>query len=225
MLLVNKPPGITSYGVVDRLKKKFELAKVGHGGSLDPMATGLLILLLGKATKNAGRILGEDKEYEARVLLGRVTDTQDITGKVLKENRKIKIEREAVEKVLDGFRGEIAQIPPMFSALKYRGQRLYRLAREGREVPRAPRRVSIKKLELAEFSPPYLGLTVRCSKGTYIRTLAHDLGDGLNVGGCLAALRRTASGPFRVNESFPLAELLSGSREELAGKVIPYEGI
>jgi len=220
ILLVDKPPGITSYGVVDRLKKKFGLAKVGHGGSLDPMATGLLILLIGKATKKAGRILEGDKEYEAEILLGRVTDTQDISGKVLKENRVVKIKIGDLEKVLQGFRGDIEQIPPMVSALKYRGKRLYRLAREGREVPRRPRPVSIKNLKLTAFRPPYLELKILCSKGTYIRTLAHDLGEALGMGACLSALKRTAVGNFRLDRARPLSELLSGSRGELEGKLI-----
>jgi tRNA pseudouridine55 synthase len=225
ILLVDKPPGITSFGVVERLKKKFNLAKVGHGGSLDPMATGLLVLLLGKATKAASKLLGGDKEYEARLLLGRVTDTQDVTGKVLAEVGGVEVKRDAVEKILPGFRGEIEQIPPMVSALKYKGRRLYRLAQKGREVPRSSRKVVIKVLEMRRFAPPYLDLFVRCSKGTYIRTLCHDLGERLGVGGCLADLRRKASTPFRLDEAFPLSRLLSGSREDLAAKLIPVSNL
>ncbi len=221
VLLVDKPGGITSYGVVDRIKKKFSLKKVGHGGSLDPLATGLLVLLVGKATKQAGGLLSGDKEYEAVVLLGRVTDSQDITGKIVRLTPDFQVTRAGLEEVLNSFRGEIEQIPPMFSALKYRGKRLYELARKGLEVPRPPRKVTIKELELLEFNSPSFRIRAACSKGTYIRTLAHDLGVKLGCGGCLSALRRTAVGAFRVEEARPLAELLAAGREELARLILP----
>lgn len=223
ILLVDKPAGITSYTVVDRIKKGFSLRKVGHGGTLDPMATGLLILLVGRATKGAGRLLGCDKEYEAEVLLGKTTDSQDITGKVIREDPGVDLTREEVEEALEGFRGEIEQVPPMVSALKHGGKRLYQLARKGIEVDRPPRKVTIKELELREVRLPYLNLRVRSSKGTYIRTLAHDLGEKLGCGGCLTSLRRTAVGPFKVEDARPLAELLKSSEEELFSRIIPVE--
>ncbi len=223
ILLVDKPAGITSYTVVDRIKKGFSLRKVGHGGTLDPMATGLLILLVGRATKGAGRLLGCDKEYEAEVRLGKTTDSQDITGKVIRETGEVDIDREAVEEALEGFRGEIDQVPPMVSALKHRGKRLYQLARKGIEVPRDPRKVTIKELELRGVRMPLLELRVRSSKGTYIRTLAHDLGEKLGCGACLASLRRTAVGPFKVEDASSLDELLKYSKEELAARLIPSD--
>ncbi len=223
-MLVDKPGGITSYGVVDRIKKKFFLKKVGHGGSLDPLATGLLVLLVGKATKLASGFLSGEKEYEAVVLLGRVTDSQDITGKIVRQTPDFQVTRAELERVLNSFRGEIEQVPPMFSALKYRGKRLYELARKGREVPRPPRKVTIVKLELLEFNPPSFRIRAACSKGTYIRTLAHDIGMKLGPGACLSALRRTAAGPFRVEEARPLAEILAGRRGELVRLLLPIPG-
>ena len=223
LLLVDKPAGITSYGVVDRIKKKFSLKKVGHGGSLDPLATGLLVLLLGKATKLASGLLSGDKEYEAVVLLGRVTDSQDISGRTLSERSGFQVTREQLEEALNSFRGEIEQVPPMFSALKYRGKRLYELARRGLEVPRPPRKVKIDKLQLLAFDLPSFGIRVACSKGTYIRTLAHDLGAKLGCGACLQALRRTAASPFRIEDARHLADILAGGREEMARLIIPGE--
>ncbi len=223
VLLVDKPAGITSYTVVDRIKKGFSLRKVGHGGTLDPMATGLLILLVGRATKGAGRLLGCDKEYEAEVLLGKTTDSQDVTGKIIREDHGVDLIREEVEKALEGFRGEIEQVPPMVSALKHRGKRLYKLARKGIEVDRSPRKVMIKELELRSVRMPLLDLRVRSSKGTYIRTLAHDLGEKLGCGACLASLRRTAIGAFKVEDARPLDELLKYSEEELFSRIIPIE--
>lgn len=219
-LLVDKPAGITSFRVVDRLKKRFRIGKLGHGGSLDPPATGLLVLLVNRATRQARHLLEGEKEYEAVVRLGLETDTQDITGRVLKEIPGCRPEGGAVKAALERFRGEIEQVPPMVSALKHRGERLYRIARRGEEVPRPPRKVTISLLELTSGSGDRLGLRVRCSKGTYIRTLAHDLGRALGCGGCLEGLRRTAAGPFRIEQAHPLSLLLEGTRESLAEKII-----
>jgi tRNA pseudouridine55 synthase len=220
-LLVDKPAGITSFRVVDRVKKRFHIAKLGHGGSLDPPATGLLVLLVNRATKRAGLLLGGEKEYRAVVRLGVETDTQDLTGRVLETVEGGLPDRAAVERALEGFRGEIEQVPPMVSALKHRGERLYKIARRGEEVVRPPRKVTISRLELTGFAPDRLSLEVRCSKGTYIRTLAHDLGRVLGPGGCLEELRRTAVGPFRVDRAAALDRLLEGTREDLAEKIIP----
>ncbi len=220
-LLVDKPAGITSFQVVDRVKKRFRIAKLGHGGSLDPPATGLLVLLVNRATKRAGMLLGGEKEYRATVRLGVETDTQDAAGRVLKRNEGFVFRRPEVERALEGFRGEISQVPPMVSALKHRGERLYRIARRGEEVERPPRKVTISRLVLTGISADRLDLLVRCSKGTYIRTLAHDLGRALGPGGCLEKLRRTAVGPFRVREAAPLERILEGTRESLAARIIP----
>ncbi len=220
-LLVDKPAGITSFRAVDRLKKRFRIGKLGHGGSLDPPATGLLILLVNRATKRAGELLGGEKEYRAIVQLGVETDTQDLTGRRLKTAGGCLPDRAAVEEALAGFRGEIEQVPPMVSALKHRGERLYRIARRGETVFRPPRKVTIRRLELVGVSGDRLELRIRCSKGTYIRTLAHDLGRVLGPGGCLAELRRTAVGPFRIEQASTLNSLLESTREDLAGKIIP----
>ena len=221
ILLVDKPAGITSFRVVDRLKKRFRIKKVGHGGSLDPMATGLLIILINRGTKLASGMLGGEKEYEATVLLGTETDSQDITGKVVSVNDKVKFTRDEIEKALDTFRGEIRQIPPMVSALKHRGERLYKIARRGEVVERAPRTVIISSLILREVSGSSIRIDVRSSKGTYIRTLSHDLGRLLGCGGCLSALRRTQVGPYNVRDAFNFDELLKGTREKLAEYIIP----
>lgn len=220
-LLVDKPAGITSFRVVDRLKRRFRIGKLGHGGSLDPPATGLLVLLVNRATKQARHLLGGEKEYAAVVRLGLETDTQDITGRVRARWGGRPPPAAEIEAALDRFRGEIEQVPPMVSALKHRGERLYRIARRGEEVERPARKVAVSRLDLSGVSGDRIDLYIRCSKGTYIRTLAHDLGRSLGCGGCLEELRRTAVGPFRVEQATPLDRLLEGSQEVLAGKIIP----
>ncbi len=220
ILLVDKPSGITSFGVVDRLKKRFSPSRIGHGGTLDPLATGLLVVLFGKATKAARYLLEGDKAYLAGLLLGRETDTQDISGRVLRERDPSAVTKRDLEEALGAFRGELEQVPPMVSALKHRGRRLYELARRGREVPRPPRRVVIKELKLTGFNPPTAGLLVRCSKGTYVRTLCRDLGERLGCGGCLSSLRRLESGPFRVEEARPLSVLLEMDRRGLERRLL-----
>ncbi len=220
ILLVDKPAGITSFRVVDRLKKRFRIRKVGHGGSLDPMATGLLILLINRGTKLASGLLGGDKEYDATVLLGTETDSQDITGKVVRVDDKAEFSREEIEAALETFRGEIQQIPPMVSALKHKGERLYKIARRGEVVKREPRTVTISSLTLGEVSGRSFRIKVRSSKGTYIRTLSHDIGQLLGVGGCLSALRRTRVGQYDIKDAFQLDELLEGSRDRLADCII-----
>ncbi len=220
-LLVDKPAGITSFQVVDRIKKHFRVKKVGHGGSLDPPATGLLVLLINRGTKRAEDLLGGEKEYRAVVQLGIETDTQDLTGRRLKTVEGYLPDTAVVEAALEGFRGDIEQVPPMVSALKHRGERLYKISRRGETVFRPPRPVTISYLELVEISGDRLRLLVRCSRGTYIRTLAHDLGRVLGPGGCLANLRRTAVGPFRIEQAATLDSLLEGTREALACRIIP----
>jgi len=185
------------------------------------MATGLLIILINRGTKLASGMLGGEKEYEATVLLGTETDSQDITGKVVSVNDKVNFSRDEIEKALDTFRGEIQRIPPMVSALKHRGERLYKIARRGEVVERAPRTVTISSLILREVSRSSIRLDVRSSKGTYIRTLSHDLGRLLGCGGCLSALRRTRVGPYTIGDAFELDDLLKGTKERLAECIIP----
>jgi tRNA pseudouridine55 synthase len=217
-LLVDKPVGLSSNAALQKAKKALRAAKAGHAGTLDPLASGLLIVLFGEATKFAGPLLDADKEYIATLKLGERTSTGDAEGAIL-QTRPVGVERLA--QVLEKFTGEIEQVPPMHSALKHKGTPLYRLARRGEEVERAPRKVRISRLEVLECTPPRLVLRVACSKGTYIRTLAQDIGEALGCGAHLAALRRTGSGRFRVEDArgldaldehrvLPLPALLEG---------------
>ena len=224
-LLLDKPVGLSSNAALQKAKKALRAAKAGHAGTLDPLASGLLIVLFGEATKFAGPLLDADKEYIATVKLGERTTTGDAEGSVVR-TRPVNIERLA--RVLEDFKGEIEQVPPMHSALKHKGTPLYRLARRGEEVERAPRKVRIAQLEVLDCTPPQLVLRVVCSKGTYIRVLAEDIGEALGCGAHLAALRRTGSGRFRVEHAraldalaadclLPLPALLEGlARVELS---------
>jgi tRNA pseudouridine55 synthase len=197
-LLLDKPVGLTSNAALQKAKKALRAAKAGHAGTLDPLASGLLIVLFGEATKFAGPLLDADKEYVATLKLGERTTTGDAEGEVM-QTRPVRIE--GLAPVLERFKGQIEQVPPMHSALKHKGTPLYRLARRGEEVARAPREVRIAQLEVLESAPPRLVLRVVCSKGTYIRTLAEDIGEALGCGAHLAGLRRTGSGRFRVEDA------------------------
>ena len=206
-LLVDKPLGLSSNAVLQKAKKLFGAAKAGHAGTLDPLASGLLLVLFGEATKFAGPLLDADKEYLATLKLGERTTTGDAEGEVVAK-KAVKVAEEALTSVLERFRGEIEQVPPMHSALKHKGTPLYRLARRGQEVERAPRRVLISRTGACEASThPALVLRVVCSKGTYIRVLAEDIGEALGCGAHLAGLRRTASGRFRIEDAVTLERL------------------
>ena len=200
VLLLDKPVGPSSSTVLQAVKKLFGAKKAGHAGTLDPLASGLLPLLFGEATKFAQFGLDADKAYRALVRLGATTDTGDAEGE-LREQRPVAVDDAALASALARFRGTIEQVPPMYSALKREGRPLYALAREGRSVERAPRKVEIYALELAGREGDVLDLRIRCSKGTYVRQLAVDLGDALGTGAHLAALRRTAVGKLRVEEA------------------------
>lgn len=205
-LLLDKPVGPSSNGVLQEAKRLLGARKAGHGGTLDPLASGLLLLLFGEATKLAGLLLDQDKEYLASMKLGETTATGDAEGEIL-ERREVPVDRPDLDAVLERFRGEIDQLPPMHSALKRDGVPLYKLARQGKAVERASRRIRILELEVASFEPPRLNLRVRCSKGTYIRTLAEDIGAALGTGAHLSGLRRTASGRFRIEDAVSLEAL------------------
>lgn len=205
-LLLDKPLGLSSNAALQAAKKLYGARKAGHAGTLDPLATGLLVLLFGEATKLAGLLLEQEKEYLATLRLGQTTATGDAEGPIL-QTRGVAVEESAVQEALRRFLGEIEQRPPMHSALKRDGVPLYRLARKGIELPREPRRVRILELAMQRFEPPLVDLLVRCSKGTYIRTLAEDVGAALGTGAHLAALRRTASGRFRIDDAVCLDEL------------------
>ncbi len=205
-LNVNKPRGITSHDVVDEIRKLVGRKKVGHTGTLDPEATGVLPIAIGKATKVI-QFLKDGKEYRATMRLGITTDTQDIMGKVIAKSEVVNIAEEKIRKVFKNFLGKIEQVPPMVSAVKVKGERLYKLAREGKDVERSKRTVEIYRLDLLNYEPPDITLEVSCSRGTYIRTLCHDMGKTLGCGACLKDLVRTKSGIFTLKESRPLEEL------------------
>ena len=207
IIIIDKPQEWTSNDVVSRLRRVFNTRRIGHGGTLDPMATGVLPVFVGRATRGVEFFEHAEKVYETTIRFGLTTDTEDITGKTLTET-EVSLTREALEAVLPRFRGEILQIPPMYSAIKVNGQKLYDLARKGREVERQPRPITIHELELLEFAGNEARLRVRCSKGTYIRTLCKDIGEALGCGGCMAALRRVEAGEYTLEGSIPLRRLL-----------------
>ena len=225
MLLLDKSPGMSSNGAVQKVKRLFQANKIGHTGSLDPIATGLLPLCLGEATKLSGFLLNTDKRYYVRVRLGRTTTTADIEGDTVDEKPVPVFDESILDAILQRFRGETDQVPPMYSALKQGGQRLYDLARKGVEVPREPRKVSIYELCLLEFGANYLDLEVHCSKGTYIRSLAVDIGESLGCGGHVEQLRRLAVGKFDLGQAVPLSRLEALSDEERMSLLLPLSAI
>lgn len=222
VLLVDKPVGPTSHDIVHQIRKRFRIEKVGHGGTLDPNATGLLLILLGKGTKLSEQLMGSDKSYTGVMRLGRTTDSQDCDGKTLEEKPWDAVTREDVEKQMAALEGDLFQTPPMVSAIKVEGVPLYKLARKGQEVERKPRFVHIYKLAMTEWAPPLVTFDVSCTKGTYVRTLAHDIGQTLGCGACLDALRRTRSGTFDVADAMPFEQVLELSSSDLAGRVLPF---
>ena len=207
IIIIDKPQEWTSNDVVSRLRRVFNTRRIGHGGTLDPMATGVLPVFVGRATRGVEFFEHAEKVYEATLRFGLTTDTEDITGKTITEC-EVSLTEADVLAVLPKFRGDILQVPPMYSAIKVNGQKLYDLARKGREVERQPRPITIHELELLEFSGNEARLRVRCSKGTYIRTLCKDIGEALGCGGCMAALRRVEAGEYTLEGSIPLRQLL-----------------
>ena len=207
IVIVDKPQDWTSQDVTARLRRVFNTRRIGHGGTLDPMATGVLPVFVGRATRGVEFFEHAEKTYETVLRLGLTTDTEDITGTVLTET-KVSVTEEQIAQTLEAFRGEIMQIPPMYSALKVNGQKLCDLARKGKTVERQPRPITIHELTLLERGENTLRLRVRCSKGTYIRTLCKDIGEALGCGGCMEALRRVSAGEYTIDEAVPLQELL-----------------
>ena len=221
LLVIDKPAGISSAGVVNRIKKLTRPGKIGHAGTLDPFATGVLVLCFNRATKLAEYFLDQDKAYEGVMYLGQVTDTQDPTGRVLRR-RPVSCSEAQIVEAAKGFGGPIEQKPPAFSALKQDGEPLYKKARRGEEVETEPRQVTIHELTITGIELPRVEFRVRCSKGTYIRTLAHDWGQVLGCGAHLESLRRTASGPFSVEQALLLAQAEATARRgKLAERLIP----
>ena len=208
IVIVDKPADWTSQDVVSKLRGVFQTRRIGHGGTLDPMATGVLPVFVGRATRGVEFFEHAEKTYEAVLQLGITTDTEDTTGNILEE-KQVCVTKEQFLAALEQFRGEIQQIPPMYSALKVNGQKLYQLARKGKEVERQPRTITIHQLDCLEFADTTAKIRVRCSKGTYIRTLCKDIGQALGCGGCMAALRRVAAGEYPIEKAVPLAELIA----------------
>ena len=213
IVIVDKPQEWTSQDVTARLRRVFNTRRIGHGGTLDPMATGVLPVFVGRATRGVEFFEHAEKTYEAVLRLGLTTDTEDTSGTVLEE-REVHISETEFSNILPQFRGKIMQVPPMYSALKINGQKLVDLARKGRTVERQPREIEIFELTLLEFSGCAARLRVRCSKGTYIRTLCKDIGEALGCGGCMAALRRVSAGEYGIENAVPLQELLETDQPE-----------
>ena len=213
IVIVDKPQGWTSQDVTARLRRVFNTRRIGHGGTLDPMATGVLPVFVGRATRGVEFFEHAEKIYETTLRPGILTDTEDITGTVL-ETADAQVTEEALLSVLPQFRGEILQVPPMYSALKVDGKKLYELARKGQEIARAPRPITIHELTFLGFADGDIRLRVRCSKGTYIRTLCKDIGLALGCGGCMASLRRIAAGEYTEIDAVPLETLLETDTPE-----------
>ena len=213
IVIIDKPATWTSQDVVSKLRGVLRTKRIGHGGTLDPMATGVLPVFVGRATRGVEFFEHAQKTYEAVLRLGITTDTEDMTGTVLEE-KQVAVTREQLDAVLVQFRGEIQQIPPMYSALKVNGQKLCDLARKGKEVERKPRNITIFSLECLDFDGNTARLRVECSKGTYIRTLCKDIGVALGCGGCMESLRRTAAGAYTIEQAVPLQTLVESDDPE-----------
>ena len=213
IVIVDKPQDWTSQDVTARLRRVFNTRRIGHGGTLDPMATGVLPVFVGRATRGVEFFEHAEKTYETVLRLGLTTDTEDVWGETIAEH-PVSFTEEQLEGVLQSFRGEILQIPPMYSALKVNGQKLCDLARKGKEVERKPRPITIHELKLLELGENTLRLRVKCSKGTYIRTLCKDIGEALGCGGCMQELRRVTAGEYTIEEAVPLQTLLDAENPE-----------
>ena len=213
IVIVDKPQDWTSQDVTARLRRVFQTRRIGHGGTLDPMATGVLPVFVGRGTRGVEFFEHAEKTYETVLQLGIATDTEDITGTVL-ERKDVHISETEFMEILSQFRGKIMQVPPMYSALKVNGQKLCDLARKGKTVERQPREIEIFELTLLDFSGDTARLRVKCSKGTYIRTLCKDIGEALGCGGCMAELRRVQAGEYTIEEAVPLQTLLDAENPE-----------
>jgi len=207
MVFIDKPSGITSFDVVKTIRKKLRVKKAGHCGTLDPLATGLLVVLLGQSTKLFSRFSEFDKAYEATLELGVSTTTGDCQGDVIDRRSIDGISCKDIQHTLDVFKGDVIQVPPMFSALKYKGKKLYELARKGIEVPRKERNIKIYELNLNKFYLPYVDFSIHCSKGTYVRSLAQDIGAKLGCGACIVKIRRIGIGSFSINDAIKLDQV------------------
>ncbi len=225
ILLIDKPRGKTSHDIIYAVRRALQMKRVGHAGTLDPMATGVLVVLVGKATKVSDFLLNKDKRYRAGILLGCETDSYDMDGTVIKRCEP-NVTEEQLKTVLHQFTGEQVQIPPMFSAIKQNGKKLYEMARKGIEVERKGRNITIYSLELLSFDGVHAEIEVHCSKGTYIRSLAHDIGISLGCGACLDSLERCASGQFAIEDAVSLEQLEQGNYTLIPTHcVFPYPSV
>jgi tRNA pseudouridine55 synthase len=224
VLLIDKPVGPSSNAVLQRAKRLLGARRAGHTGTLDPLAGGLLVIALGEATKFSGGVLDADKSYRALLKLGERTETGDAEGPVL-SRAEVNVTRNELLAALERYRGEIEQLPPLYAAIKHRGRPLYEYARRGEHVARTARRVAIRRLELEKFEGDTVGLFVECSKGTYIRVLAEDIGTALGCGAHLAALERTAVGPFELEQSIKLQAFEAISPAERRDRLLPLEAL
>ncbi len=225
IIILNKPVGGSSHRCVSIVRKALNMKKVGHTGTLDPEACGVLPILVGSATKAADFLVAEDKRYDATVLLGTKTDTLDMAGTVIQTN-EVNVTDDDIKRVISSFVGEIEQIPPMYSAIQLNGERLYNLARQGIDVERKARKITVFSIDIREINLPYVKISVHCSKGTYIRTLAADIGNALGCGGCISELCRTASGDFSIENSITPDELIAlGEKGETGSVILPLDTV
>src|SRR5947208_3198652 len=221
-ILIDKPAGPTSHDVVDAIRRQFQIKKVGHCGTLDPNATGLLIIVLGRGTKLSEKLMADDKVYEGAIKFGESTNSYDADGDLLASLPVPPLTLDQLNEAAAQFVGDLMQTPPMVSAVKIGGVPLYKLARKGMEVEREPRLVHIYNFRFSAYAEPIAHFRLACTKGTYVRSIAHDLGQKLGCGAHLATLRRVASGKFEVAQSIPLAEVLKLSSRELETRVMPF---
>ena len=223
ILLVDKPPDWTSHDVVNFIRNRFNIKKVGHCGTLDPAATGLLIIVLGIMTKKSQELSGEDKTYTGTILFGKESDSQDMEGKIIAEKDASFLTEETVIKAFDNMQGEIKQIPPMVSAIKKNGKKLYELARQGKVIEREPRDITIHNIRTTKIYLPYCDFEVHCSKGTYVRTICHDIGQNLGCGALLYNLRRIKSGNYSVQDAHFIDAIREWSQEDLLNGLYGYK--
>jgi tRNA pseudouridine55 synthase len=220
VLLVDKAEGMTSHDVVALVRRKLEIKKVGHCGTLDPIATGLLLLTLGRGTKIQDLLMSEDKEYAGTLLLGVTTSTQDRQGEIINQREIPPLDEDKIGAAFEKFRGDFYQMPPMVSAIKHGGVPLYKLARQGKEIEREPRLVHVYRYSVDRIAPPEIDFSVVCSKGFYVRTYVHDIGEELGCGAHLQSLRRIKSGRFNVDRAISVAEIKNASREDILNRIL-----
>lgn len=220
ILVVNKPREMTSHDVVAIVRRRFGIKKVGHAGTLDPMATGVLVLLIGSCTKLSNSIIVDEKEYEATLTLGATSDTGDAWGSLAPTGKEVSFSEVEIRSAFDRFTGEISQVPPMYSAVKVNGRKLYELARKGVTVAVEPRKVHVKRLDITRIALPDVDFKLTCSKGTYVRQLCVDIGDALGCGGYMSALERTRSGAYTLKEAISVEEIRKIDASDLAGRLI-----